>query len=308
MNRTPLYPLPLTKGDTIAVIAPAGQLKDFIPFTEGIKILKEMGFIVKYPRNLWPGADYLSDSDENRGLEFNKLFSDPEVKGLIMMRGGYGCLRMIDRIDLKLVAHNPKLIVGFSDITVLQNFLNERTGLVSLHGPVVTSLHEATSFSLERLHHCLLGKWDKPITPQNVTVLRAGPDSSGTLVGGNLASLITLLGTPFDFNWDGKVVFLEDIDEPLYRIDRMLTQLFLAGKLKNIAGLILGDFSLTAFRDEIEKIRYKEQVWTRILEICRDAAFPIWANFPLGHCRQNITLPLGATARMDRKKTSLIFN
>ncbi len=76
----------------------------------------------------------------------------------------------------------------------------------------------------------------------------------------------------------------------------------------NIAGLILGDFSLTAFRDEIEKIRYKEQVWTRILEICRDAAFPIWANFPLGHCRQNITLPLGATARMDRKKTSLIFN
>lgn len=88
----------------------------------------------------------------------------------------------------------------------------------------------------------------------------------------------------------------------------MLTQLFLAGKLKNIAGLILGDFSLTAVRDEIEKIRYKEQVWTRILEICSDAVFPIWGDFPHGHCRHNLTLPLGATAIMDRKKTSLIFN
>ncbi len=308
MNRPPLCPPPLTKGDTIAVIAPAGQLKDFVPFAAGIKILQKMGFIVKYPRNLWPGSDYLSDSDENRGLEFNKLFSDPEVKGLIMMRGGYGCVRMIDRIDLKQVAHNPKLIVGFSDITILQNFLNERTGLVSLHGPVVTSLHEATSTSLETLYHCLCGRWNKPITPHNVEVLKAGPGSSGTLVGGNLASLVTLLGTPFEFNWDAKVVFLEDVDEPLYRIDRMLTQLFLSGKLKNIAGLILGDFSLTAFQDEIEKIRYKEQVWTRILEICGDAVFPVWANFPHGHCRENITLPLGATAIMDREKTSLMFS
>jgi len=308
MNKSPLYPLPLKKNDTIAIIAPAGQLKEFPPFTKGVKILEEMGFQVKFPRDLWPGVDYLSDNDKNRGLEFNKCISDPEVKGLIMMRGGYGCLRMIDQIDLKLVTLNPKMIVGFSDITILQNFLYERTGLISLHGPVVTSLHDATVSSLEKLYHGLIGNWRTPVAPRNIEVLLAGPSSSGPLIGGNLTSLVTLLGTPFDFSWDGKIVFLEDIDEPLYRIDRMLTQLFLAGKLKNIIGLILGDFSITSFQDDIEKIRYKEHVWTRILEICRDANFPIWANFPHGHCRQNITLPLGATAIMDWKKTSLIFS
>jgi len=179
---------------------------------------------------------------------------------------------------------------------------------MSLHGPVVTSLHNATQLSLERLYHCLTGNWHTPVRPQNVEVLRAAPTSSGALVGGNLASLTTLLGTPFEFNWDDKIVLLEDIDESLYRIDRMLTQLFLAGKLSNIAGLILGDFSLTAFQDEIEKIRYKEQVWGRVLEICRHTSFPVWANFPHGHCRQNITFPLGAPAVMDREKTSLIFS
>lgn len=308
MNKPPLHPLPLKKGDTIAIIAPAGQLKELPPFTRGVKILEEMGFQTRFPRILWPGVDYLSDSDKNRGLEFNKCIADPEVKGLIMMRGGYGCLRMINQIDLKLVTHNPKVIVGFSDITILQNFLYEQTGLISFHGPVVNSLHDATKSSLEKLYHCLIGNWHAVAAPRNIEVLQAGPSSFGPLIGGNLSSLVTLLGTPFDFSWDDKIVFLEDIDEPLYRIDRLLTQLFLAGKLKNISGLILGDFSVTAFQDEIEKIRYKERVWTRILEICRDTNFPIWANFPIGHCRQNITLPLGATVLMDREKTSLVFS
>lgn len=307
MNITPIYPPALKKGDTIAVIAPAGQLKEFPPFAKGIRILEEMGFEVKFPRNLWPGTAYLSDSDQNRGLEFNRLLADTEVNGLIMMRGGYGCLRMLDQIDIKQASLHPKIIVGFSDITVLQNFLYEKTGLISFHGPVVTSLYNTTQPSLERLFHCLTGNWRGPVSPQNVEVLQAGSSASGPLVGGNLASMVTLLGTPYDFSWENKIVFLEDIDEPPYRIDRMLTQLFLAGKFKNICGLILGDFSLSSFQDDIEKIRYREQVWTRILEICEYTDFPIWANFPYGHCRNNFTLPLGATGLMDREKTSLVF-
>jgi muramoyltetrapeptide carboxypeptidase len=224
-----------------------------------------------------------------------------------MMRGGYGCLRMLDQIDIKQASLHPKIIVGFSDITVLQNFLYEKTGLISFHGPVVTSLYNTTQPSLERLFHCLTGNWRGPVSPQNVEVLQAGSSASGPLVGGNLASMVTLLGTPYDFSWENKIVFLEDIDEPPYRIDRMLTQLFLAGKFNNISGLILGDFSLSSFQDDIEKIRYREQVWTRILEICEHTDFPIWANFPYGHCRHNFTLPLGATGLMDREKTSLVF-
>ena len=267
-----------------------------------------MGFRVKFPRSLWPGTGYLADSDENRGLEFNKLLSDPETQGLVMMRGGYGCLRMIDRIDLKQVASTPKLIVGFSDITILQNYLYQNSGLISLHGPVVTSLHKTAISSLERLYHCLTGEWNTPVRPTCVEVLQTGSRCRGPLVGGNLASLVTLLGTPFDFSWDDKIVFLEDIDEPLYRIDRMLTQLFYAGKFKNIAGLILGDFSFTGSQNEIEKIRYREKVWNRILELCGHRHFPIWANFPTGHSCQNVTLPLGATCVMDREKTRLLFS
>ena len=307
MIHSPLYPAPLKKEDTLAVIAPAGQLRDLPGFAKGIAILKDMGFQVKYPRNLWPGSDYLADSDENRALEFNKLFSDPLINGFIVMRGGYGCLRMIDLIDLQQIVRTPKIIVGFSDITILQNYLHEQTGLVSFHGPVVTSLHSVTSSSLQNLYYCLKGNWHTSVTPQEIEILQAGPSSTGQLVGGNLASLVTLLGTPYDFNWDEKIVLLEDIDEAPYRIDRMLTQLSLAGKLKNISGLILGDFSLSSYQDDIEKLRYREQVWTRVVELCGHSTYPIWANFPFGHCPENITLPLGAMAKMDRDKTSLLF-
>lgn len=304
---SPLYPAPLKKKDTIAVIAPSGQLKDTHHFSRGVTFLEEMGFNVRYPRELWPGDNYLADSDENRALELNKAFSDPEIKGIISMRGGYGCLRMIDRIDLRQIFQNPKIVVGFSDITVLLNYLYMQTGLISFHGPGVTSLSKGTNSSHESLYHCLTGKWRKVFPPKKIEVLKKGPSSSGPLVGGNLASLVTLLGTPYDFSWDGKIVFLEDINEPIYRIDRMLTQLFLAKKLTNISGLILGDFSVSSYQDDIEKLRYKEQVWSRTLELCEHTPFPVWADFPCGHGSENITFPLGAMAEMNREKTELIF-
>ncbi|MBW1635719.1 MAG: LD-carboxypeptidase [Deltaproteobacteria bacterium] len=307
MNRFPLYPPPLKKGDTLSIIAPAGQLKDLEAFSKGICILKEMGFSVKFPKDLWPGQDYLADSDKNRADELNKMFGDPEINGLIMMRGGYGCLRMMDRIDLKQIIRNPKIIVGFSDISILQNYLYEKIGMVSLHGPVVTSLHKCSNGALESFYHCLTGAWHSPVKPPKIEILRQGPTSSGPLVGGNLASMVTLLGTSYDFNWEGKIVLLEDIDEPPYRIDRMLTQLFLAGKMQNISGLILGDFSISSYIDEIEKLRYSEQIWTRVLELSAHSAYPVWANFPFGHCPENTAFPLGASATMEKSKTRLVF-
>jgi len=308
MIPSPLFPAPLKKGDTLAVIAPSGQMKDFHLFSRGIILLKEMGFQVKFPRELWPGVEYLADSDENRALEFNKAISAPEIDGIIAMRGGYGCLRMIDRIDLKQIVRFPKVVVGFSDITVLLNYLYAQTGLVSLHGPVVTSLKNCTNSSMASLYHGLTGKWRTAIYPQKLEILKDGSSSSGPVVGGNLASLVTLLGTQYDFSWDRKIVILEDIDEPPYRIDRMLTQLFLANKLNNISGLILGDFSMSSYQDDIEKLRYKEQVWNRTMELCEHRSFPVWANFPCGHCSENITFTLGAMAEMNREKSALVFS
>ncbi len=296
--KSPLYPTPLIKGDTLGVIAPAGQLHDKTRFTRGVEILREMGFQVNFPKGLWPGTEYLADSDDNRGSEFNRLLMADEISGLISMRGGYGCLRMLDKIDLSLVTNNPKILVGFSDITILQNYLYEKTGLVSLHGPVVTSLCEMTDDALASFYYCLTHLKTQSIMTDNIEVLRDGPEVTAPIIGGNLASLVTLLGTPYDFSWEGKIVFLEDTNEPAYKIDRMLTQLKLSGKLDNIAGLILGDFSMSTSRDEIENRHYKKSVWNRTLELCPSHLIPVWGNFPAGHCSCNQTFLLGAETEM----------
>jgi len=303
----PLYPSPLKKGDTIAVIAPAGQLQDQHRFLQGIEILRAMGLKVTFPQELWPGESYLADTDENRADEFNRLIADKSIKGLISMRGGYGCLRMLGKIDTGLVADNPKILVGFSDITVLQNYLYERTGLVSLHGPVVTSLANATEKSLAGLHSALTNPIPGSVISRQIVVLRDGPEVTAPLIGGNLASLVTLLGTPYDFSWDGKIVFLEDINEPAYKIDRMLTQLQLAGKFDNITGLILGDFSTASSRNENDHFHYRQQVWQRALELCTGRQFAVWGNFPSGHCADSVTFPLGALTVMESSTSRLCF-
>jgi muramoyltetrapeptide carboxypeptidase len=307
MMNEPLYPPRLKKGDTIGIFAPAGRLDDSQRFIDGVKILREMGFEVKFPTNLWPGREYLADTDENRASEINLLLRDPGINGLIALRGGYGCMRMIDKIDLSLVRSNPKLIVGFSDITILQNYLYAKTGLVSLHGPVVASLGNADRASLERLYLCLTGEWLQTIQDREIEVLRKGAKATAPLIGGNLASLVALLGTCYDFSWDNKIIFLEDINEPAYRVDRMLTQLKLAGKFDNIAGLILGKFTFTENSGKNNTIRYRETIWTRALELCDRQSIPVWANFPSGHCSHNFTLIFGAAVEMSQDKPLLSF-
>lgn len=303
----PLAPSPLKKGDTLGIIAPAGQLSDANRFFSGVSVLREMGFMVIHPRDLWPGREYLADSDGNRASEFNRLLGDPAIQALMCLRGGYGCLRMIDKIDLDSFATHAKPLIGFSDITVAQNYLYQKTGLISLHGPVVTSLGEADSSALERFFLCLTGRWDEPLVVKKIEVLRDGPTLTSPLVGGNLASLASLLGTPYDFSWDDKIVFLEDINEPAYRVDRMLTQLSLAGKFNRLAGLILGEFSGLYPENGTLQLGYLETIWNRVLELCGQVNFPIWGNFPTGHCRHSLTLPLGALAQMHSGKTRLLF-
>lgn len=299
-------PKPLKKNDTIGIIAPAGQLQQPELFYQGVKILKEMGFRVKFPRDLWPGTSFLADSDERRANEINDFYKDTEVQGLVALRGGYGCLRILDKIDLELVAQNPKTLVGYSDITILQNFLFERLGQISFHGPVVTSLCSVDSMSLQSFYNSLVGLWRENFARIKIEILRDGPPVSGVIVGGNLSSMVTLLGTAYDFSWKDKIVILEDINEPVYKIDRMLTQLYLAGKFRKTAGLVLGDFSHKSHQDELERLRYKEAVWQRILELTKECNLPIWAQFPSGHCTRNLTFPIGAALQMNCKKGQLI--
>ncbi|BHH83115.1 S66 peptidase family protein [Desulforhopalus sp. 52FAK] len=302
-----IMPKPLRKGDTLGIIAPAGMLSDESLFYSGVHVLRELGFEVKFPRELWPGAGYLADCDDNRVDELHTLLCDSDVKAIVCMRGGYGCLRILDKIDLGLIAANPKFLVGFSDITVLLNYLYNKIGLVSLHGPTITTLSNASPDSLEKLQSSLLGEWTRTIHDKNIVQLQGTGTVTAPLIGGNLASLTTLLGTQYDLSWSNSIVFLEDINEPVYKVDRMLTQLAAAGKFEKVKGFILGDFSSQKDADSTGALRYKEQVWQRVLELAPNGHIPVWGNFPAGHCSRNITFPLGAEVTMNCSDCDLTF-
>lgn len=302
-----ITPQPLKKGDVLGIVAPAGMLSDESLFHSGVRILGEMGFEVKFPRDLWPGAGYLADCDDNRVSELHTLLRDSDVKGIVCMRGGYGCLRILDKINLDLVAANPKLLIGFSDITILLNYLYKKTGLVSLHGPTLTTLAGATQESLERFQKCLLGHWTERIRDKKISQLQGTATVTGPLIGGNLASLTTLLGTQYDLSWSDSIVFLEEVNEPIYKVDRMLTQLAAAGKFHGVKGVIIGDFSAPKSGDKNQNLRYKELVWERVLELCGNSLLPVWGDFPAGHCSHNITFPLGAEVTMNCSSCDLTF-
>jgi len=307
MDKRSVCPPPLQRGDVIGIVAPAGQLADRQRFERGVAILADMGFEAWFPRELWPGAGYLADSDENRVRELQHAFASPETKAVMAARGGYGCIRLLEHLDFQVVRENPKPLIGFSDISALLNRTVEKTGLVCFHGPVVTSLCDCSREALERLHHCLTGNWHRDIMPKTLEILRGEGQTEGRLIGGNLSTLLSLLGTPHDVSWRGCIVVLEDIGEPLYRLDRMLTQLALSGKLREPVGIILGDFTLNVEQSLAEKNRYTEYVWKRVLELTAGTAITVWGNFPFGHCVNNLTLPLGATAVMDCAKGALRF-
>lgn len=303
-----LVPAPLKPGSVIGIIAPAGQIRDRAGFEAGIRILVEMGFEPRFPRALWPGTGYLADSDANRAEEFNRMWADREVAALLALRGGYGCLRMAERIDLAQVRRLPKMLIGFSDITVLHNHLRQQTGIVSLHGPTLSTLATSDKDTLERFHQCLTGNWQAPLQIKGVEILRGSDAARGRLTGGNLSTLITLLATPFEPDLDGAILFLEDVGEPLYRVDRMLTQLHLTGKLDRVTGIILGDFSLKPDMEPLERLRHHEAIWERTLQLTAGTGIPVWGGFPIGHGAVNITLPHGAMAIMDSRVGRLSFS
>ncbi len=301
-------PEKLKKGDLIGIIAPAAQLKSKAPFVQGIQILKEMGFEPVHPRDLWQGDYFLADTDQQRANEFNRMWADPSIKALIAARGGYGSLRLLPFLDTKLISSKSKTMLGFSDITILNAYLFDNHQQISLHGPVVTSLPAMNRSSLERLYACLTGNFASTIELSCLEILKEGHnDCFAPLVGGNLSSLLTLTGTAYNFDYSEKILFLEDVDEPHYKLDRMLTQMKLAGNLDHLSGLILGEFNHASYCDTVEKLRYKEYIWNRVLELTEEFSYPIIAGFPVGHGSDNYTVPYGLPARINLQKKRLEF-
>ena len=290
-------PKRLKPGDKIGIAAPAGPFEHEI-FDRGTRIIEDNGFEVFIPDGLAKSNGYLAGSDDHRADLLNQLFTDPSIDAIICARGGYGSLRILDRLDYDTIARKPKIFMGFSDITALLTVLFDRCGLVTFHGPVVTSLADAPELTVRSLFQTVTSDGKLETKVFDGTTIHPGV-ASGTLGGGNLATLCHLVGTPFVPKFAGKILFLEDRAEPPYKIDRMLMQMKLAGCFEGITGIVLGSFLDCGSIEEIFGI---------INNIFKDTTVPILGGMDSGHGSLNLTLPMGLEATLDADRQVLSYH
>ena len=287
----------LKPGDTIGIVAPAGPF-DSEKFMKGKTVLESMGFQTFFDEGIFQKHGFLAGTDIQRANQVNRLFADPIVQAIFCARGGYGSMRILPLINFKIIQKNPKIFFGFSDISALLSVLYDQCGLVTFHGPVVTTLANATEKTLTALQTALTSPKALELTPGNGKVIKPGV-CSGLVAGGNLTTLCHLVGTSYTPNLKGKILLLEDVGEMPYRIDRMLTQMRLAGCFNEIAGLILGAFKECGHLNEIGEI------FSHIFE---DKDIPILAGFEMGHGEHNLTIPIGLSATLDADNKRLLFH
>ena len=258
--------------------------------------LESLGFRVKIDPSVYGQYGYLSGTDKERADALNRAFADDTVDGVWCIRGGYGCIRMLDMIDWDMIAKHPKPFIGYSDITTLHTVLHERCGLCTFHGPMPQTSYFGGPM-LDSLMHAITGNPDAALVNIDGSPLGKlhGGSAEGMLVGGNLTLVAAGTGTRYDLDVRGKLLFLEDIGERTYVLDRYLHQLYMAGKLTECAGVILGGFTDC-------RVEYPEHGLT-LEEVLRDVfdkvAVPVITGLQAGHMREKLTLPLGRRYRMD---------
>ena len=296
MKQTLIKPQALRPGDTIGIAAPASPF-DQKTFERGISVLESMGFRVKVPDDLFRRSGYLAGSDTERAALLANLFKDESIKAIFCARGGFGSMKLLPLIDFKAISARPKILIGFSDITALLVTIYDKCQLVTFHGPVVTTLGNASEKTRSALFEAVVSNKPLVIKPGKTLALNPG-HASGPLTGGNLTTLCHLIGTPYEPCFDGHILLLEDRGEAPYRIDRMLSQLHLGHHLDHIAGVILGSFPGC---DPIE------EVYAIVKQVFGRFNVPILAGFDLGHGTENITTPVGLEAVLDTDDSSLRF-
>ena len=305
---TPLKPKPLHRGDTIGVVVPAGPV-DRERIDRALDRLRQRGFHTKTYGDIFRSRGYLAGDDATRAAELVAAFADRETTAVWCARGGYGVARLLDRIDFEVIRSNPKVFIGFSDITALHVAIHQRTGLVTFHGPNLQDgfgkTEDMPPGNEAALWRAVMGEYQTGesrgyafdfagLEQVELGTIRGGV-ATGRLTGGNLAVLAGLVGTPFEIDTTGRVLLLEDISERLYRIDRYLSQLWLAGKLQPAAGVVLGSFSY----DDDERAESPADVAELLAEYFGRLDVPVLAGFPAGHAEHNLTLPIGALVELD---------
>ena len=301
-----IKPKPLRRGDTIGLVGISGALHEpETRFEKMLEAIDALGYKVIVADSCREEYGYLSGTDASRAKGLNQMFRDDRVDAVVCMRGGYGVTRILDRVDFDVIRANPKLLLGYSDITALHTAIHEKVGMVTIHGPMPDrAWMEFDDFSRRSMLRALtstepLGTLYNPegTAPKCVVPGRC----EGRLVGGNLSLIAALCGTPYQLNPEGKVLLLEDVGEYVYRLDSMLTQLRLAGMFERCAGVVLGGF--TNCTEEYE--RYALHLEDVIRDIIVPAGKPVLGNLSIGHTPVKITVPLGVNCAVDAEAGTL---
>jgi muramoyltetrapeptide carboxypeptidase len=301
-----MKPKRLSPGDTIGIVAPASP-GDAELAMAGVKWLETQGFCVQLGMTVDQPLGYLAGADTLRAADINTMFASPDIDGIICLRGGYGTMRLLELLDYNMIRSHPKVFVGYSDITALHTSIGQRTGLVTFHGPMVGSdmgkgLSDYTLDYFTRamtapspLGHII----NPPLTAPPICI--APGKAQGYLTGGNLSLIVATLGTPYEIDTRGKILCLEEVAEAPYRLDRMLTQLLLAGKLQDAAGIVFDVCPDCEIENEPPSFTVQEVLQDRLGHLDK----PVLSHLYFGHTADKATLPLGVLAVLNSCSTEL---
>jgi len=294
----------LKPGDTVALINPAGATFNSVDVDVARETLGALGLNVKLGEYVLGRRGYFAGTDDERARDVNAQFADPAVRGIFTVRGGWGCSRLLPLVDFSLIRKNPKVVMGYSDITALLLAVHAQTGLVTFHGPV--GISSWNSYTVQFVRQILLeGQAVAMTNPKEigdnltqvedrVQVITPGT-ARGKLLGGNLTVLSAIIGSPYLPDWRGAILFLEDTEEGIYRIDRMLTQLKLAGVLNQISGFVFGKCTKCGPGESYGSLTLEEVLNDHI----RPLGIPAWFGAMIGHIPKVFTLPIGIQAEID---------
>jgi len=300
-----IKPSPLKKGDTIGIVSPSFWM-DEITLEKVHQLFRIKGYQLEFGDSNYLKSGPFAGTPQERANDINRMFANPDIDAIICARGGYGANRVLPHLDYDLIKVNPKIFMGYSDITALLTSITQQTELVTFHGPMLTTYKNGiVDYNFELMEKTLSGQNSIIIQPpRNLSshILIPG-ETEGPLWGGNMCLLANRLGTNEPLNTNGVILFLEDIDEYLYSFDRMLVHMRKAGMFDNIKGLILGE--LVNMKDQ--KIPFGKSTDEIVIDVCGNLDMPIITNFPCGHGKYQATMPISTSVRLDATSSSPIL-
>ena len=282
----------LQRNQAVGIVAPSSPVNQS-EISQGLELLESFPLKIRLAPHLFDHLNYLAGSDHDRVSDLHQMFSDPDIKAIFCARGGYGSARILNKIDFDLIRKNPKIIVGFSDLTALVIAIYKQSGLATIHGPTLLDLPKNKNWP--HLSRLITTSHRLQVSFKQGKVIHKGK-ASGILLGGNLSVICSLLDTPFLPSFEGVILFLEEKGESPYRLDRMLTQLLLSNRLDRLSALIIG---------QMEDCGEKEIINSLLNERLGGLNIPVVTGLPVGHGVENMSLPLGLRALLDTERMLL---